>query len=170
MEFLSKYMGFRSQCVQNLRLFPKKEGTQVEIHAPTCRDKKREANIGNMTQKTQGKSMMALPENGLWNFLQNEEASAEQTHDLLHFRHVTEGAGQPGALDVTPEELRKLQDSDESLDRLRLIADGAPSVAAGEQFFRQDGLVYRRYTPAGSNEDAHSVDQLVLPTQLRQSY
>ena len=66
-----------------------------------------------------------------------------------------------------PEELRRLQDKDESLDRPRLIADGALSTAAGEQFFRQEGLVYRRYTPAGSNEDAHSVDQLVLPTQLR---
>ena len=84
------------------------------------------------------------------------------------YRHVTERAGPPGALDVTLEELRRLQDKEESLDRPRLIADGALSAAAGEQFFSQEGLVYRRHTtPAGSNEDAHSVDQLVLPTQLR---
>ena len=92
---------------------------------------------------------------------------AQKRENRRQYRHVTEGAGQSGALNVTPEELRRLQDSDESLDRPRLIADGALSAAAGEQFFRQDGLVYRRYTPAGSDGDAHSVDQLVLPTQLR---
>ena len=65
---------------------------------------------------------------------------------------------------MRPEELRKLQDDDESLRR---ITDGAPSAAAGEQFFRRNGLVYRRYSPPGSDDDAHSMDQLVLPTALR---
>ena len=67
---------------------------------------------------------------------------------------------------MTPEELRKLQDNDESLSRPRIIADGAPGAAAREKFFRQDGLIYRRYSPPGSDDDAHSIDQLVLLTPL----
>ena len=80
------------------------------------------------------------------------------------------GCRQPGALsgvDVTPEELRKLQDGDESLRQPRHIADGEPSAGAGEQYFRQDGLLYRRYSPPGRDSDELSVDQLVLPKQLR---
>ena len=74
---------------------------------------------------------------------------------------------EPGALDVSPEELRRLQDHDESLSRPRLIADGAPSAAAGERFFRRDGLLYRRYSPPGADSDAYDIDQLVLPAPLR---
>ena len=74
---------------------------------------------------------------------------------------------EPGALDVSPEELRRLQDHDESLCRPRLIADGAPSAAAGERFFRRDGLLYRRYSPPGADSDAYDIDQLVLPAPLR---
>jgi hypothetical protein len=70
-------------------------------------------------------------------------------------------------LDVTPEELRRLQDDEETLRRAQTTADGEPSAAAGEKFFRRDGLVYRRYSPPGSDDDAHSIDQLVLPTPLR---
>ena len=46
MEFLSNYLGFRSQCVHNLRkeIFPEREQT-TEFHAPTSKDRKREANI-----------------------------------------------------------------------------------------------------------------------------
>ena len=61
----------------------------------------------------------------------------------------------------------KLQDADESLSRPRSIADGAPSAAAGENFFRRDGLLYRRYSPPGADSDAHDIEQLVLPTELR---
>ena len=71
---------------------------------------------------------------------------------------------EPGALDVSPEELRRLQDHDESLCRPRLIADGA---AAGERFFCRDGLLYRRYSPPGADSDAYDIDQLVLPAPLR---
>ena len=82
-------------------------------------------------------------------------------------RHRESGGGtgpvQPGTLDVTREELCKLQEEDESLRRPRAIADGAP----GDQFYRQDGLLYRRYNPPQSDSYADAVDQLVLPTQLR---
>ena len=93
---------------------------------------------------------------------------AQKREDRRQYRCATEeaGYGQPGALDVTPEELCNLQDDDESLRRSRLIADGEPGAAAREKFFRQDGLVYRQYSPTGSNDDTHSIDQLVLPTQL----
>ena len=77
MEFLSNYMGFRSECVQNLKreLFPEK-------------DKKRETNIRQMMQKMQEKCMIALPSNGLWNFLEGKEATSEQAHELFNFRQI----------------------------------------------------------------------------------
>ena len=89
----------------------------------------------------------------------------QKREDRRRHRYVTEeaGYGQPGA---TPEELRKLQDNDEILSRPRIIAAGAPGAAAGEKFFCQDGLVYPRYSPPGSDDDAHSIDHLVLPTLL----
>ena len=85
---------------------------------------------------------------------------AEKRENRRRYRHAH-------GSDVSPEELRRLQDADESLSRPRSIADGAPSAAAGENFFRQDGLLYRRYSPPGADSDAHDNEQLVLPTELR---
>ena len=70
-------------------------------------------------------------------------------------------------LDMSPEELRRLQDSDPSLAKARKVADGQPSTAAGEGFFRKDGLLYRKWTPAGRDNDM-SVDQILLPKSCRQ--
>ena len=69
-------------------------------------------------------------------------------------------------LEVSSEKLRQLQEGDESLCRLRIIADGTPSAAAGENIYRRDGLIYRRYDPPGADSDS-SIEQLVLPTLLR---
>ena len=88
---------------------------------------------------------------------------AEKRENRRRYRHANVGYGS----DVPPEELRRLQDADESLSRPRSIADGAPSAAAGENFFRRDGLLYRRYSPPGADSDAHDIEQLVLPTELR---
>lgn len=72
------------------------------------------------------------------------------------------------SLDITPEQLLDLQQEDPTLKTARSVADGECSTAAGEGFFRRDGLLYRRHHKLGS--DAMSkVDQLVLPTQCRKS-
>ena len=71
---------------------------------------------------------------------------------------------QPNTLNITSEELRKLQDSDESLHHVCTVADGKPNAAAGEKFFRQDGLLYRRFYPPGIDDEEYSIKQLVLPS------
>ena len=63
---------------------------------------------------------------------------------------------------MSPEELRKLQDIDESLGRPRL-----PDPSRWGNFFRRNRLLYRLYSPLGADGDAHNIEQLVLPTQLR---
>ena len=70
---------------------------------------------------------------------------------------------EPEALDVTVQELQKLQETDESLERPHSIADGTPTAAAGEEFFLRDGILYRNSGPGG----IPGLEQLVLPRQLR---
>ena len=65
--------------------------------------------------------------------------------------------------DPPAEDLRALQESDSTLDHARSVADGAPTPASGERFFRRDGVLYRRYSPPGGEE----VEQLVLPMPCR---
>ena len=73
----------------------------------------------------------------------------------------------PEAPDLSPEELCQLQRDDNSLSRARAIAGGTPSAAAGEEFFYQEGLLYRWYRPTGIEGEAQKIEQLVLPWQLR---
>ena len=73
-------------------------------------------------------------------------------------------------LNISATELRILQDKDTSLQRIREIADGVPSAAAGEEYFRREGLVYRLYRPPGADDDdARTFEQLVLPTVCRKA-
>ena len=93
MEFLSNYIMFRSACVENLKkqIFPEREvSTQAFSHCQTSTDKKRDANIWNMLEAINSKDMLEL--NGLWNFLENKEATPEQAHDLLNFRNIGQEA------------------------------------------------------------------------------
>ena len=99
---------------------------------------------------------------------------AQKRANCHHFRSQNQsketGSDESGMLDLMHEELRELQVNDASLDRAREIADGAPSAAAGEQFFYHDGVLYRHYRRRcsdGSDTDDADVDQLVLPTELR---
>ena len=73
----------------------------------------------------------------------------------------------PNTLDISKEELKTFQEKDETLERPRMIANGQQSAAAGENFFLQDGMLYRRYQPPGSISESQVVDQLVLPTRCR---
>ena len=91
---------------------------------------------------------------------------AQKRENRQQYRHEAARDVLPGnSLDITAEDLRVFQENDESLHRIRAIADGEPSSTAGEKFFRHDGLLYRRYSPPGT--EAHSIQQLVLPTQCR---
>ena len=70
-------------------------------------------------------------------------------------------------INISAEEICTLQEADVSLQHARAVADGAPTAAAGERFFRREGLLYRRYAPPGANDDTDSIEQLVLPTTCR---
>ena len=73
-------------------------------------------------------------------------------------------------LNISAEELQVLQNEDGSLQRAREIAEGTSSAAAGEKYFRRDGLIYRLYKPPGAvNDDARAIAQLVLLTPCRQA-
>ena len=71
-------------------------------------------------------------------------------------------------LDLTSEELSQLQRKDESLEEVRKAAKGGAS-SAGPGFFEREGLLYRRWVPLGRDGEDMAVDQLVLPTQCRQT-
>ena len=71
-------------------------------------------------------------------------------------------------LDITAEQLRDLQQQDQTLEAARLVADGGSSNKANQRFFSRDGLLYRRHHKPGSDASTE-IDQLVLPTQCRKS-
>ncbi len=73
----------------------------------------------------------------------------------------------PHAVDVPAEEFQRLQAGDMMLEASRLAADGKPS-SAGTGFLWKDGLLYRRWQPAGRSTDM-TVEQLVLPLTCRQT-
>ena len=70
-------------------------------------------------------------------------------------------------LDIPAHELQLLQETDPSLEDARRIADGEPALT-GHKFCRQDGLLYRQYTPPMKSDNPTVVEQLVLPNQCRQ--
>lgn len=71
------------------------------------------------------------------------------------------------ALDNSADELRVLQEQDETLRRAQVIVDGEPNATAGEAFVCQDSLLHRRYRPPGAEDGARVIEQLVLPTCCR---
>lgn len=70
-------------------------------------------------------------------------------------------------MEISASDLRKLQDQDEILVKVPDVADGKPS-AAGIGFFKQDGLIFRRWTPPRREE--MEIEHLVLPKQCRHTY
>ena len=93
MEFLSNYLHFRSACVECVKrqIFPEREVNKQEFsHSVMGMDRKREENILRMVQVINSKEMLSLT--GLWNFLEEKEATPEQAHDLLNFRAIGQKA------------------------------------------------------------------------------
>lgn len=70
-------------------------------------------------------------------------------------------------LELSPGELRELQEKDDTLTKIREAADGHAN-SAGVGFFNRDGLVYRRWTPPGRGEE-YEIEQLVLPKACRKA-
>ena len=70
-------------------------------------------------------------------------------------------------LEISAEELQKLQEEDPTLSVIRKATSGDIS-AAGVGFYKKEGLLYRHWTPPGRVEDDMSIEQLVLPQQCRE--
>ena len=69
-------------------------------------------------------------------------------------------------LNFTSAEMERQQQEDPTLVAIRPAAEGRASTA-GVGFFKRDGLLYRRWTPPGSNVELFEIEQLVLPMQCR---
>ena len=67
-------------------------------------------------------------------------------------------------LDISKEHLKELQDKDSSLYTVRQAASHPNSGGC----FYKDGLLYRRWCPAGRDPELMEVEQLVLPVECRQ--
>ena len=61
-------------------------------------------------------------------------------------------------LEISTEQLQHLQEEDETLAR----------ASEGENFFRHDGILYRRWLPQGQPEGSE-INQIILPKQCRRS-
>ena len=68
-------------------------------------------------------------------------------------------------LDMSPEEMKRLQASDSTLKGIREVVE-AHELKSGVGFFRKNGLLYRRWEPKGRDKDMF-VEQLVLPQKYR---
>ena len=69
-------------------------------------------------------------------------------------------------LELSTQELKRLQDEDETLTAIQKAVRGEASTA-GTGFFMKGGLLYRRWVPPGQDQVAMGVEQLVLPQKCR---
>ncbi len=81
---------------------------------------------------------------------------------------LTDGRSGEQPLNLTSDDLRRLQGKDSTLTAVRRAASGE-ACFAGIGFFQRDGLLYRRWTPPNQDREEMAVEQLVLPLQCRRA-
>ena len=101
-------------------------------------------------------------------FLQTKERRKVSKRQKRMDRRRHSKEANVSGLDINATELQELQEADTTLAEAHKAADGGSSTA-GRGFFKQNGLLYRRWTPPGRDCELMSVDQLVLPLQCRQA-
>ena len=105
--------------------------------------------------------------------MENSKLTKFQRREIRKKAQETEKSWEGGNseyLDITIEDLKKLQAEDPTLAEVIRAADWSAndrnesrSVA---EYYRREGLVYRRWTPMGRSS-TFQVEQLVLPTRCR---
>ena len=95
-----------------------------------------------------------------------EKRLARHQYATAHQGADDSGQMPPHALEISAEELQRLQKEDDTLVAANNAADGDPSTA-GVGSFRRDGLLYRRWQPPGQDSEALAVEQLVPPQACR---
>ena len=89
----------------------------------------------------------------------SQKRRERRVHGLVRAKDgPSRGRQSEDALDLSPEELQRLQETDDTLER----------VVEGDRVFRRNGVLYRRWVPRGQPEEAVT-EQLVLPKQCRRT-
>eukprot|EP00731_Ephydatia_muelleri_P022383 Em0014g974a len=72
-----------------------------------------------------------------------------------------------GILDISADELQRLQENDSTLANIRQMVADEARKGEDSEYFMKDGLLSRRWAPYGRKE--FEIEQLVLPKQLRRT-
>ena len=89
----------------------------------------------------------------------SQKRRERRVHGLVRAKDgPSRGRQSEDALDLNPEELQRLQETDDTLE----------GVVEGDRMFRRNGVLYRRWVPRGQPEEAVT-EQLVLPKQCRRT-
>ena len=89
----------------------------------------------------------------------SQKRRGRRVHGLVRAKDgPSRGRQSEDALDLSPEELQRLQETDDTLE----------GVVEGDRVFRRNGVLYRRWVPRGQPEEAVT-EQLVLPKQCRRT-
>ena len=103
--------------------------------------------------------VVAGKEGGAGEEVANMDGSAVGSREARDESIVRQG------LDVSAQELKEWQASDESLKGVREAVEKC-EAKEGVEFFTRDGLPYRRWIPPGrGDEEEMAVEQLVIPRQ-----
>ena len=97
---------------------------------------------------------------------QDQRRSLRQMGKVSEDSH-SEGKGPVEALELSADELQRLQETDSSLAKAFEAADSR-GIVAGVGFFKRGGLLYRRWTPPNRG-DEYEIEQLVLPKPCRKT-
>ncbi|KAL5505725.1 hypothetical protein EMCRGX_G007206 [Ephydatia muelleri] len=98
----------------------------------------------------------------------NSKLTKDQRREIRKKAQETEKSREGGNSeypDITIEDLKKLQAEDPTLAEVLRAADRSANESVAE-YFRREGLVYRRWTPKGRSS-TFQVEQLVLPKRCR---
>ena len=132
--------------------------TVVGVNVPVARDDVVPSRSENEAEPPERQSSSKKLTKGQRRELRKKSHETDKTRD----------GGNAEFPDITMEDLKKLQAEDPTLAEIRRAADqstkeGYESVA---EFFRREGLVYRRWTPKGRGS-TFQVEELVLPKHCR---
>ncbi len=91
MEHIYHSLQFKANCINNLKeqIFPERKRIKNSFK-PTSKDRVAHANAQAMRQAIENHGMFHKEtlNKGLWNFMHQQQATPEQTHDLLNHREI----------------------------------------------------------------------------------
>ena len=92
--------------------------------------------------------------------------SRSEKRQMKHEFRSSELGREKHPLDLSSEEMKKLQWEDPTLKEICKAVRQHPSTA-GVGFYEENGVLYRRWIPPGRDTEEMAIEQLVLPVQCR---